>query len=130
MRLFEWLVVVAVVAIAWEWARGRRPGVRLGMLAAVLVAASIVVEGQRAAMWPAYVVAGIAALMAVRGVGATEATVRGGGLRAVGRGLGALVVVLLGVGLPVVWPVIKLPKPSGPYPVGTVWLVVRDSARH
>lgn len=130
MRLFEWLVVVAVIAIAWEWARGRRPGVRLGMLAAVLVAASIVVEGQRAAMWPAYVVAGIAALMAVRGVGATEGAVRGGGLRVVGRGLGALVVVLLGVGLPVVWPVIKLPKPSGPYPVGTVWLVVRDSARH
>ncbi len=128
MRPFEWLIAAVVVAIVWRWVRGRRAGGSLGVAGAALVAVSVLVEGHRAVMYPAYLVVLAALAASLRGPAAPPAPA--GVLRRLGRGVGALLALVLGVMLPWLWPVIKLPTPTGRYPVGTAWLVVRDSTRH
>ncbi len=127
MRPFEWTIALVVAAIVWQWVRGRRAAFGLGAAGAVLVAASVLLEGQRAAMWPAYVIVLVALALALRRPVAPP--VRAGVIKRGLRTLGALVALLLGVGLPWLWPVLKLPTPTGPHPIGTAWLVVRDSTR-
>ena len=128
MRPIEWLIAVVVAVIGWQWARGRRAGFALGVVGLLVVAASVVLEGQRAAMWPAYVVVILAFAAALRGPAAPAAPA--GLVRGAGRGIVALLVLAAGVAFPALWPVIRLPVPSGPHPIGTAWLVVRDSTRH
>jgi predicted dienelactone hydrolase len=127
MRPFEWLIAAAVVVIAWYWFRGRRLGRLPAQAAALAVVASILVEQARVVMVPAYLVVTIAALLSLRAP-ATSAP-KGGWFRILGRGTLALVVVILGVVMPWLWPVIKLPTPTGRHPVGTMWLAVRDTTR-
>lgn len=128
MRPFEWLIAVVLGAMAWQWLRGRRAGLGLAGVGLVLVILSVVFEGQRAVMWPAYLVVTVALL---RGLGGPAAPRAGAGVvRMAGRVVGVLLVLVATVGLPMVWPVIRLPKPTGPHPIGTAWLVVRDSTRH
>lgn len=127
MRPLEWVTAVAVVLIAWHWFRGRRAGKALAVVGAGAAAASAVFEGPRAAMAVAYVVAFLALAAAfLRGPAAPPAS---GWLRATGRGIVAVLAVILGAVFPGLWPVIKLPAPTGPHPIGTAWLVVRDSTR-
>lgn len=127
MRPFEWLIAVFVVVIAWHWFRGRRPANVVAWVGTLAVVLSVVVERPRAVMVPAYVFIAIALVMTLRQPATSSP--RGGWLRVTGRGLLALIVVLLAVALPWLWPVIKLPVPGGPHPIGTTWLVVRDSSR-
>ncbi len=127
MRPFEWLLALVVAAIVWQWARGRRAGVGLGAAGAVLAAASALIEGPRFVMGPAYLIGFVALLQSLRRPGAPP--VRAGFVKRGLRVLGALVALVLGVGLPWLWPVPKLPTPTGPNAIGTAWLVVRDSSR-
>jgi len=127
MRPFEWLIAAAVVVIAWYWFLGRRLARLPAQAAALAVIASILVEQARVVMVPAYLVVTIAALLSLRGL--ATAAPKTGWLRIMGRSAMALVVVFLGVVVPWLWPVVKLPTPTGRYPVGTMWLVVRDTTR-
>jgi len=127
MRPFEWLIAAAVMVIAWYWFRGRGLSRLPAQAAALAVIVSILVEQARVVMVPAYLVVTVAALLSLRAP-ATSAP-KGGWLRITGRSALALVVVLLGVVVPWLWPVVKLPTPTGRYAVGTMWLVVRDTTR-
>ena len=125
MRPFEWIVVLVVAVIAFYWLRGMRPAkvvVGVGVLALLC---SVLIEKPRAVMIPAYLVI----VLAIPTGSRPRTEPKGGFLRVTGRGLLALVVLVLGVLPPLLWPVIKLPKPTGPHPIGTTWLVVRDTSR-
>lgn len=126
MRFFEWIIALVVAVIAWNWLRGKRPGRVITLTGAAAVVVSVLVEGQRTVMWPAYLVVAIALILSFRGQAAPP---RGGVLRTAGRGLLVLIVLVTGVALPWLWPVIKLPVPTGPHPIGTTWLVIRDTSR-
>lgn len=128
MRIFEWITVAVVAVITWYWFRGRRAPSAVAWVGALAVAASVLLEKPRAVMVPAYLVVTIALLMALRRPAVAE-TPKGGWLRHVGRGALAVIVLLLAVALPWLWPVMKLPTPTGPHPIGTMWLVVRDTSR-
>jgi hypothetical protein len=127
MRPFEYLIAAAVLVIAWYWFRGWRLARLPARVAALAVVASILVEQARVVMVPAYLVVTLAALLSLRAP-ATSAP-KGGWLRVAGRAALALVVILLGVVAPFLWPVMKLPAPTGQYAVGTLWLVVKDTTR-
>lgn len=111
----------------------RRPaGLRnsgLAVAAALTGVAQIVLEGYRWQMLPAYVVAADLALLVV-----VEAANRGGGVRIpsrlgdVGRA-SALAVVAVSSFLSWAFPVLSLPKPVGPYPVGTQTAWLKDESR-
>ena len=126
MRPIEWIIALAVAVTAWYWLRGLRPGRLVTGIGAIAVLASVLVEQPRAAMMPAYLVVSIALVLSFR---TPAARPKGGVLRVAGRGLLVLVVLILGVALPWLWPVIKLPTPTGPHPIGTTWLVIRDTSR-
>jgi len=128
MRPFEWVTGAFIVVIAWYWFRGRRPENILAWAGVLAVIVSVLLEGPRAVMVPAYVFIATALVLSLRPPVAGKAP-RGGWLRTTARGLLALVVLLLGVAVPWLWPVIKLPVPTGPHPIGTAWLVVRDTGR-
>ena len=127
MRVFEWLTVIVVAAMAWQWLRGRRAGLHLGLVGVVLAAVSVVFEGQRLVMWPAYLVVLVALLNGLRAPAAPPVAARW--WRKIGRGAWVALVLVAAVALPILWPVIRLPAPTGPHPIGTAWLVVKDSTR-
>lgn len=127
MRMFEWLIAIVVVAMAWQWLRGRRAGLGLGLTGVMLVAVSVLVEGQRTVMWPAYVVVLATLVRSLRSPAAPGGPA--GWRRKIARGVWVTTVLVASVGLPILFPVIRLPAPTGPHPVGTAWLVVRDSTR-
>lgn len=126
MRPFEWLIALSVVIIAWHWLRGLRPGSLVAGLAGIAVLCSMVIEKPRAVMIPAYLVVLIALILSLK---PRAEPPKGGPLRIAGRGLLVLAVLVLGIAPPLLWPVIKLPTPTGPHPIGTTWLVIRDTSR-
>ena len=126
MRPFEWVTALILIVIAWYWLRGLRPGSLVAILGGLAVLASMAIEKPRAAMVPAYLFILVALVLSLRPKAGPP---RGGALRVAGRGLLVLLVLVLGIALPWLWPVIKLPKPTGPHPIGTTWLVIRDTSR-
>lgn len=126
MRPIEWAIALTVLAVAAHWATGRRAGRALAVVGLLLVVASVLVEGERTAMWGAYLVVVVAAANAWRAP-RTPTPVRW--WRHVGRGGLALVTVTAGVALPWLLPVLQLPAPPGPHRVGSLWLVVKDTTR-
>lgn len=127
MRTLEWLIAVVVVAVVWYWVRGYRAPLALGAVGFMLVVLSIALEGHRAVMFPAYAVVLVVLVVALLGPG--DLPPSAGALRWAGRGTGAFLVLLFGVALPALWPVFRLPTPTGPYSIGTTWLVVKDPTR-
>jgi len=127
MRPLETILVAGAALVLLGWAMGWRARRMLPLLLAVLAVAQILVEGQRLAMWPAYavvVVAALAGLTKSRPIAPNRPRWR----RAV-RMASAGVLFLFAIGLPVLWPVMRLPRPTGPFGVGQVWLAVVDSTR-
>lgn len=118
----ELLTLVVIVS------RGSGAWRGFGMLAVVpLIVATLQLffEGSRWQMVPAYVLAIILALFALQG-GASSPWPRrlllaGGGVLLVGW--------LLAFALPFIFPVFSLPKPSGPYAIGTLTYPLVDPSR-
>jgi predicted dienelactone hydrolase len=126
MRPFEWIVALFVLLIAWHWLRGIRPRGWVAILGGIAVVCSMALEKPRAVMVPAYLVILIALVLSLR---EKTGPPKGGALRIAGRGLLVLIALVLGIVLPWLWPVIKLPAPTGPHAIGTTWLVIRDTSR-
>jgi len=125
------LVVLACAALtrfapAATRPRWTRP---LPWFALALFVVHAIVEGARWPLYPAYALALLLSLLAVRRV--PEAAPRRS-RRTVGRVVGALGALLI-VGLSAVFaagfPIFEYPPPSGPYGVGTTRLAFVDSAR-
>src|SRR5262245_49723751 len=116
MRLIEVVLIVGTAALLIGWAAGWRSRrvLPLGLVAVAVL--HLAVEGRRVGMWPAYLVVAVGALSALLRSGPRAPARRG--WWTVGRWAVALPVVLLAVALPVLWPVMKLPTPSGPYAIG------------
>ena len=130
MRPLEWVVVLgaALGLLGWGgWAgRGsRRARLLTGALLAVTVL-HLVLEGQRAPMWPAYL--GIAALV-LGSFRAPQPRPAGTGWRRALRWAGGGLALALIVAPPILLPVMRLPAPTGSFAVGTTWLFLVDSTR-
>ena len=127
MRPLEIVLVVGAVLMVLAWATRRRLPAFVPLALAAVAIVHLLLEGHRVVMWPLYL--GIA--ISVLGVAFRDqrpGPPRRFGWRSVVRGLVA-VLLLLFVLLPALWPVMRLPAPTGPYRVGTSWLVVTDSSR-
>ncbi len=99
--------------------RALRWAVYLALVAALVAALQIIVEGPRWQMLPAY---GLAAALLL--VGWAGTAIPGGArvtrlLAAVGAVLGGLVLAV-SIALPALLPVFHFPKPTGPYAIGTL----------
>jgi predicted dienelactone hydrolase len=127
VRPLEWVLAIGAGLLLLGWAAGGR--VRrwwpLGLAAVGVL--HVLLEGQRLVMWPVYLIVAVAALVVLRRRGG-KAPPRGR-WRAIGRWAVAGLILIVAVPLPWLWPVMKLPAPSGPYRVGTRWMVVEDLAR-
>ncbi|MBL8987323.1 MAG: hypothetical protein JNJ80_13720 [Gemmatimonadetes bacterium] len=127
MRPIEVVLVVGAVGLVLTWMAGARARRWVPALLAVVAAVHLFVEGWRLAMLPAYVVIGLGLIGALVRSGPPAPKRRG--WWTAGRAVLGTVVLVLVAAVPVLWPVIRLPKPSGPYAVGQTWLVVVDSSR-
>ena len=127
MRPLEWVVVVGAAMLLWGWAAGWRVGRLVSAGLGALLVGHLFLEGQRMMMWPVYLIIGVAGLVSLGGERPRRPP--GGRWRALGRWTIALTLLTLFVPLPWLWPVMRLPKPAGPFSVGTSWLTVTDSTR-
>ena len=96
---------------------------RLALAPLPVLAAQVLIEGQRWQLVPAYVLTGLLALAWLVRPGRAGRYVTG-----VAAGLGVLG-LLASAALPVAVPVFRIPEPTGPYDVGTVTHHWVDTAR-
>ncbi|MCO5198977.1 MAG: hypothetical protein M9941_14630 [Anaerolineae bacterium] len=124
MRLFE-IALVIVDALLLLFAP-RLPRARrwLSLVAVVMLAGHLLLEGARWQMAPAYVLTAIIAIWALL----MKDGSRRGGMSVIGRIVG-LLILLLGTAAALVFPVPHLPALSGPYAVGTMVLHAVDPQR-
>ncbi|MGE0442951.1 MAG: alpha/beta hydrolase family protein [Gemmatimonadales bacterium] len=126
MRPFEWVLVLAVSAAIVGWLLGKRPPKPAGLLLLAVLVVHVATERPRMPMWPTYLLTALVVIAAAR------ARAPAAGPRSpLGRALrvGVAMAGLLLLTLPWLWPVMRLPAPTGPHPVGSTWLMVVDSAR-
>ncbi|MET7771724.1 carboxylic ester hydrolase [Nocardia sp. NPDC005366] len=129
MRLIEIIVCAAnaagLAALAAPW-RGRGQQWRyLAVIAPLIAVVQFLAEGYRWQMIPAYTLAAIVATCAaLLGTGRVFSPAT----RSVGMSVGILVFVV-SAAVPVVVPVFELPRPGGPYAIGTLTYHWRDEAR-
>jgi predicted dienelactone hydrolase len=131
VRLLEWGVVLALVLAVLGALAGRRWPWRVGrawaLVLVALVALQIGVEGARMPMAAAY---GLALILVLGGlVGPRQPAKRPGWLGVGVRwalGIGLVAVAVLP---PWLFPVFRLPAPSGPFAVGTLSFALTDSSR-
>jgi predicted dienelactone hydrolase len=132
MRALEWLLLLAfgpILLLPWIRPPWRRRWVRLAAPLPVLaLLPHLASEGWRLTLIPAYILAAlmvICRLPALRGNPRPER--RGWGILA--SSLTALVLLLSGLLAGWLLPVVRLPDPSGPYPVGIVDRMLVDASR-
>lgn len=117
MRPLEVLVILligAVLAAPWlPWTAVRRALRPLPLLLLLAAIAQILIEGARWQMAPAYALA-LAVILLPLAAGQGRGDRSGGALAA-----GAIALVLA-LALPLAFPVFDLPRPNGPYGIGTV----------
>jgi predicted dienelactone hydrolase len=119
--------MIGVALLVVGWAVGWRLRRWVPALLAAVVVAHLAIEGQRLVMWPLYAVVAIVAIAVL--VRSPNQAPRRGRWRTIGRAVVTLLLLVVVVPLPWLWPVMRLPTPTGPHPVGTSWLVVTDSSR-
>jgi dienelactone hydrolase len=125
MRPLEWLlVVICVLAVVWALALGRKSPRSLRILSAVAVIVmflQVIIEGIHWQMAPIYLAA---ILLAIGALGPFSNRIA----RAVLAGFAGL---LLAGGIAICWamPMFHLPKPTGPYAIGTRTLFLTDPDR-
>ena len=135
MRLLEMILIVLlaldIVALLVPRARRGRWHSVLVAVTLVTLAAHLVVEGHRWQMLPVYGLTAVVALIAVlrrRGVHHPIAYQRKWGIRV--AFVGTCVLILAGsTAVATLLPVPELPRPSGPYDIGTVTYSFVDSSR-
>jgi predicted dienelactone hydrolase len=138
MRLFETLTLITLLLslLSFFVSRGKRPRwmAFLPGLAVLLVLAHLALEGYRWQMVPAYTLTALTFLATVRGImpGADpQGKPFSRGRRAstiIGTVLGLLVLVVAAA-LPALFPIFRLPEPTGPYAVGTRYFYWVDKSR-
>jgi predicted dienelactone hydrolase len=128
MRPLEWVLVLSLALLTTGWAAGARVRRWVPFAIGIVAAAHLVLEGQRLVMWPAYGVL-VVAMIGVTVRGSEPRAPSRSTWRAVARWAGALVAIVITVVPPWLWPVMRLPTPTGPHEVGSRWIVVSDSTR-
>jgi len=128
MRPLELIIGGLILVHLVDWVAGRRVSKVLPLVLAALVVAHLALEGPRAMMALAYLYAALLLIARLRRP-ADQPVVRRRPLVLAGRTLGALLIAGVTLGPALLWPVMRLPAPKGPYRVGTTWLVVTDSSR-
>ncbi len=124
MRPFEILLSItnflAFLGLALPLPHGFR-WVRYSALAAPLIAgAQAMLEGPRAQIAPAYALAGLLFIVwLVQRAQSTGLPGRSGWLKGLGIAAGS-VGLAVSIAMPVIFPVFHLPKPTGPYEIGTL----------
>lgn len=133
MRPLELLVLVH--AVAWSLSLLTRAGRNRRWLAILVISSGATIlaqaslEGYRSHLLPMYA-------MVLIGVtwGAWASSERADqpprGIRRVAGALGLLAALAVSATLPAWFPVFEYPEPTGPFAIGTVTLVARDSSRH
>ncbi|MGV0835463.1 alpha/beta hydrolase family protein [Mycolicibacterium thermoresistibile] len=117
---------VGLVVLAVPLPGRMRSTQHLAVLPAVVAAVQMIGEGYRWQLVPAYLLSvGIALWWAARVSRSKQPAVWG---RILGAGVGS-VVLMVSVVVPVAVPVFSLPKPMGPYAIGTVTYHWRDDDR-
>lgn len=115
MRPLEILLILTICAALAEpwlaWPSLRRAMRALPLVLLLVTAGQVLIEGARWQMAPAYALA-MAAILAPRLPGARSR-------RGLYLGLGG-VALIIATALPLIFPVFQLPKPDGPYAIGTV----------
>ena len=129
MRILELLVVVTVIVSAINLVILKRKGLRVVLpgLSVVLCAVSLLCEGYRNHMIPAYVLALLFFAIDVAHHYARPRKVNKG-FKIVGIVLLSLF-VLVSAASPALFPVVKMPEPDGPHLVGTEYMSFSDAAR-
>ena len=127
MRPIETIVVLGASLVLLGWGMGWPARRALPRLLALVALIHVVVEGQRLSMWPVCAIALVAAIGST--IRSARTPPKGPRWRRVLRGVAAAVVFLTAIPLPLVWPVMRLPEPGGPFGVGQGWFVVTDSSR-
>lgn len=134
MRGIEVLLFVALAAATLiQLARGRLPW-RAGRPWAVLLVAVLVlhllVEGPRVPMSLGYLLTGVIVLGAVMSPAPTPPSPgRGRALRSSGSAAASLALLTLAAAPAWLLPVVRLPAPGGPYPIGSTSFALSDPAR-
>ncbi len=132
MRIFEILLLIALLLALANIPRDKSRGIAFVALSVIFALAHIVWEGTRWQMAPAYGVAGclLAWVVGQRRPGARQSGRPQARRVLLGAGivLGGLA-VLAAAGLSVVFPVFKLPTPTGPYAIGTTSFALVDTSR-
>jgi predicted dienelactone hydrolase len=135
MRPFEIALLVASIPLLLRYFlpihirnRPRWIGLMLA-LSALLTAAHLVFEGYRRQMLPAYTLTGLLLVLTALQVfrSATQQTNRRL-LSIIAKGLGLLLLAIAFV-LPLLFPIFRFPRPSGPHQVGTLTYHWVDAAR-
>ncbi len=120
-------LVVGAVVLVLTWMAGARARRWVPVLFGALGVLHVIVEGWRLAMAPVYLVI-VAALIGALLRSGPSAPARRGWVAAI-RIVAGVALLLLVTAPPFLWPVVRLPIPTGPYAVGRTWLVVVDSSR-
>ena len=135
MRILEVLILFSLLLslIGFFFSKAKRP-VWLQiqpLIATAFIAMHGVMEGMRWQLIPAYVLTGILCIICLRAIIKPEKLRHSSGplrLTRIAAGTG-IFVALLSAALAVVLPVFELPKPTGPYGVGTTRFHWTDSTR-
>jgi predicted dienelactone hydrolase len=132
MRPLEILTsLILVIYFIWPLLPLRRPRWLdiLPILALVVTVLHLLLEGYRWQMYPLYALVGVALILAAFRLA------RGDNLQSAPRNirvLGAvsgIVLLAVALALPILFPVPALPKPSGPFAIGTHTLMLADTSR-
>lgn len=125
--------VLAFVCVSVSWMRARKSAVFFPLLAGLIAVAQVLVEGPRWQLLPAYALTVLFTLVWFgRNIASTHDRSKPNRKQAtvtvVARGMGALG-LLVAAALPVLMPVFRFARPSGPYAIGTVTYHWIDSSR-
>jgi predicted dienelactone hydrolase len=139
MRLFEVLILITILPtlVGYFFAPTRRPQwlAYLPGIGILLIVIHLIVEGYRVHMVPAYALTIILLIPAIRIIvrrapqSASETHLRRWKVLRIGGAVLGLLLFVIAAVLPALFPVFRLPEPTGPYAVGTTSYHLVDAAR-
>ncbi len=122
MRLFE-IAIVLLLSLYLLWPHPRPRSIRLlPVVSLIVMAVHFGIEGYRWQMIPLYVLAILLTMISL-------AKIRSANDWPAFASYLTVILLLLSTALPILLPVPKIPKPSGPYAIGTAIYEMTDSSR-